>query len=107
MARTSKDVTTLEDRAIRPAETSRARENQMIALATDLVEKQIRDGTVSAVVLSQYIKMGSEKAKLERLKLEQEVELTQAKTEALKSEKRMEELYKDAIDAMKIYTGRG
>lgn len=105
MAKSDKKTTTLGNKTIRPAETSEARENQMISLATDLVEKQIRDGTVSAMVLSQYIKLGSEKAKLERKKLEYEIKLTQAKTEALESEKRIEELYDKAIKAMKTYTG--
>lgn len=91
----------------RPALTPEARENQMIALAVDLAEQQLRDGTASSQVITHYLKLGSTKEKIEKEILEQQKELIVAKTEALKSAKRVEELYADAIAAMRRYSGNG
>lgn len=91
----------------RPAETPEARENQMIKYAVDLAEKQLREGTASSAVICHYLKLGTSKEQLEREKLELEKELLAAKTEALQSSKRVEELYAQAISAMQVYSGRG
>lgn len=90
----------------RPAETPEARENQMISYAVDLAEKQLREGTASSQVITHYLKLGTQKEKLEREKLQLEKELLIAKTEALQSQKRVEELYAEAINAMQVYSGR-
>ena len=96
-----------ESASMRPALTPEARENQMIALATNLAEQQLRDGTASSQVITHYLKLGSTKERLEKEKLEEENKLLKAKTEALQSAKRVEELYADAIAAMKRYSGNG
>lgn len=90
----------------RPAMTPEGRENQLIALAVDLAEQQLRDGTASAQVLTHYLKLGSTKERLEMDKLKKENELLIAKTEALQSSKHIEELYSDAINALKLYNGQ-
>ena len=56
----------------RPALSPEARENQMIALAVDLAEQQLRDGTASAQVITHFLKLGTSKAELEKEKLRQE-----------------------------------
>lgn len=91
----------------RPALTPEARENQMISLAMDLAEQQLRDGTASSQLITEFVKRGSTKARLEKEILEEQVELTKAKTEALQSQKKMEELYEKAIASMRIYAGQG
>lgn len=88
-----------------PALTPEARENQLIAEAIDLAEKQITEGTASSAVICHYLKLGSTKAKLENEKLQEENKLLRAKTEALESQKNVEQLYKDAIAAMSEYRG--
>ena len=93
------------ERKIRPALTPEARENQMIALAVDLAEKQLLEGTASSQVITHYLKLGTTKEKLEREILEKQKALIEAKTENLQSAKRIEELYKNALDAMKNYSG--
>ena len=90
---------------MRPALTPEARENQLIYLATNLAEQQLRDGTASSQVITHYLKLGSSKEKIEKERLEKQKELISAKTEALQSAKRIEELYSDAILAMKRYSG--
>ena len=82
------------ERKIRPALTPEARENQMIALAVDLAEKQLLEGTASSQVITHYLKLGTTKEKLEREILEKQKALIEAKTENLQSAKRIEELYK-------------
>lgn len=95
-----------KSRRIRPGLTPEAREDQLIALAMNLAEKQILEGTASSQVISHFLKMGSTKEKLEKQILRGNVELIEAKTEALKSEKRVEELYGNALKAMQRYAGQ-
>ena len=91
---------------VRPALTPEARENQMISYAVDLAEKQLREGTASSQVITHFLKLGSTKEKVEREILEKQKELISAKTEAIKSAKRIEELYTNAIKAMRSYSGQ-
>lgn len=90
---------------LRPAMSADARENQMIALAIDLAEKQLREGTASSQVISHYLKLGSSKEKIEKDILLKQKELIEAKTENLQQSKRIEELYAKAIKAMQVYSG--
>ena len=92
---------------IRPALTPEARENQMISLAVDLAEQQLRDGTASSQVITHFLKLGTTKAELEKERLVQENKLLIAKTKAYESSERIEELYKEAITAMRNYSGHG
>ena len=89
----------------RPSLTPEAKENKMIALAMDLAEKQLREGTASSQVIAHFLKLGSSKEKLEQEILEKQTELLQAKTENLKSSKHVEELYNNALKAMRVYSG--
>ena len=99
--------TNAEPRKIRPALSPEARENQMIALAVDLVEQRLLDGTASSQETTHFLKLGSTKNRLEMEKLQEENRLLKAKTEALQSAKRVEELYSEAIKAMRRYSGQG
>ena len=87
------------------ASTPEGRENEMIMLAYQEVERRIRDHTATSQELCHFLKMGSEKERLEREKLEVEMELQRAKDNSIESGKRMEELYNNAIAAMKLYGG--
>lgn len=100
------DDTPQVSRGSRPALTPEAREDQLINLAVNLAEKQLREGTASAQVITHYLKLGSTKEKLEKDILEKQKELIEAKTQSLQSAKRVEELYANAIEAMKRYSGK-
>ena len=91
----------------RPALTPEARENQMIALAVDAAERQLRVGTASAQVIVHYLKLGSTRAKLEKEILAKQKDLIEAKTESIQTSKDVERLYADAIEAMRRYSGHG
>lgn len=88
-----------------PAKTPEELEARIISKALRLVEKQIDDETISATVLAQYVKFGSERERLERDRLKLEAELLEKKAEAMESAKRVEELYEGAIAAMRSYGG--
>lgn len=90
----------------RPAATTpEARENQLIALAVGLAEKQIEEGTASAQVITHYLKLGTTRERLEQEKLRRENELLKSKSEAIASGKKVEALFSEAISAFKRYSG--
>ena len=107
MAKVKAVKTSEQSKKLRPALSPETKENQMISLAMDLAEKQLIEGTASSQVISHFLKLGSTKERLEKEKLLEENKLLKARTEALQSAKRVEELYADAIAAMKRYSGNG
>ena len=90
----------------RPATTPEARENQMVSLAIGLAEKQLAEGTSSSQVITHYLKLASSREQLEKEKLARENELLKAKVENIHSSANVEALYKDALNAMKTYSGQ-
>lgn len=93
------------DRQFPPATTDEARERQVISLAYDLAERQIREGTATSQVLTHFLRLGTERERLEREILTEQKKLVAAKTENLESSKRIEALYSDAMKAMRRYQG--
>jgi hypothetical protein len=90
----------------RPATTPEGRENQLIAAAVNLAERQLRDGTAAAQVITHYLKLGSTRESLEQEKLRKENDLLEARVDAMASAKHIEELYVSAIAAMRSYSGQ-
>lgn len=101
------EVCPLPDRDIQdgymPASNPQSRENQMINLATNLAEKQLRDGTASSQVMVHYLKLATDRERMEREVLEKQILLLTAKTDSITSSKENEGLYMKAIEAMKAY----
>ena len=91
----------------RPALTPEARENQLISLAVDLAEKQLQEGTASSQVITHFLKLGTTMAQLEKVKMEKENQLLEAKTKSLADAADMKQMYAEAIAAMKRYSGNG
>jgi hypothetical protein len=88
-----------------PARTSEARELELSAAAYDLAEEQIREGTASSQVLTHFLKAGSMRERLEQQRMQHEIELMEVKRENLVAQTRVEELYVNAIEAMRSYVG--
>ena len=109
MARTSKSSASEEKKFPKqpPALTPEEREQQMISLAINVAEQQLRDGTASSQVITHYLKLGTMREQEEREKLRRENELLRAKTDAIHSEQRSEELFQEALAAIKEYAGGG
>lgn len=89
----------------KPAESPEAREKQCIALAFDLVEKRLREGTATSQETTHFLKLGSKYTELELEILKSKKEKLDAEVEAIQSAKRTEELYANALRAMSIYRG--
>lgn len=89
-----------------PKATEREEEKRLIGLATQLAASQLEQGKASSQVITHFLKLGSSVANLEREILEEEIRLKRAKTEALESAKRIEELYERALKAMGRYSGQ-
>lgn len=90
----------------KPATTLEGRENQLIAQAISLAERQLSEGTASAQVISHYLKLGSSRERLEQERLARENELLRAKAEAMESAKEIQALYQEALNAMRTYAGQ-
>ncbi len=100
-------MSTEEPKRRRPAGTTpEARERQLIRHAVDLAEKQLLDGTASAQVITHYLKLGSTRERLEQERLELENKMTKAKTEQIASQAKSDEMYKEAMDAFRLYSGQ-
>lgn len=88
-----------------PAKTAAARTNQLKALAFDVAEERLLDGSASNQLVIQFLKIDPVREELERTRLENENELLKARVGALESGQRIEELYAEALEAMKAYRG--
>lgn len=89
----------------RVATTSEARENQLIALAFDVVEERMREGTATAAETVHFLKLGSTREVAERENIYLKNELLKVQKENIESAARIEELYTEAISALKTYNG--
>ena len=105
MAKVSKSPTTPPKRRLNPATTLEDRENQLIALAYDVAEERLRNGTATSQEVTHFLKLGSTKDRVEKEILERQKELITAKTEALQSQKRLEEMFTNAMAAFRTYSG--
>lgn len=99
------EVLLLSDRTAPPT-TAEGRELELGALAIDLAERQLRDGSASSQVIVHYLKLMTQRDRIERDILEKQKALVQAKTEALNASRRIESLYTEALDAMRRYSGQ-
>lgn len=107
MARQKNPVSPGNQRPRRPAISPDARERQLTALAVDLAEQQLRDGTASSQVITHFLKLATRREEIEREILEKQRDLIVAKTDQIHDQKRTDELFREAIEAIKGYQGHG
>jgi len=105
MAGRQNNSTSVNSRRRSPATDPAVRENQMISLAIDAAERDLLSPNPSKQIVVHYLKLATVKAQLEKEKLQRENQLLTAKTDALESQARTEELYRNAIEAMASYSG--
>lgn len=101
--KTEKSVTIIDP----PAMTPEDQEDQLISLAVDLALQRLKDGTASNQLVSEILKLGTTKERLQKEKLKRENDMLRAKTEAIEAQKHTDEMYKKALDAMRTYAGLG
>ena len=99
--------TSNDQKLMRPATTPEGRENQLIALATDLVERRLRDGSATSQEVCHFLKMASPREQMERLKMQHETELLQARADNIANSESFATLAKEAIAAFRVYSGQG
>lgn len=87
------------------AKSAQERENQMIALAVDRAEEQIRNGTASSQVLVHYLRLATTREKLEQEKLKRENAMLEAKTKAYENAEDVKRLMEEALRAFSAYSG--
>jgi hypothetical protein len=88
-----------------PATTLEGREKQLVSLAVELAEKQMRDGSATSQVITHYLKLGTTRELLEQERLRQENELLKAKIDSIASQAKTDEMYREALEAMRRYAG--
>ena len=82
-----------------------ARENQLIALAMDVAEERMINGTASAQEIVHFLRLGSSLANLQKEETRQRVELDKAKVKAYSTNEEIKRLYEEAMQAMRAYNG--
>ena len=88
-----------------PAKTPEQRENDMINLALDLAEEQLRQGTATSQVITHYLKLATTREKLEKEQIEQKNLLLRTQVESMESSQKIEAMYEEAIRAFRGYSG--
>lgn len=91
----------------RPATTQEGRENQLIAMAYNLAEERMCNGTATSQEIVHFLKLGTQKSRLEEAKIQEEITMLKAKTDMIESAQRTEAIYREAIEAFKSYSGQG
>jgi len=99
-------MTASRPRRRKPASTPEGREAQLVSDAYDLAERQIHQGSASAQVITHFLKLGSSRERVEQERIKNENLLLSAKVEQMASQQRIEELYADALSAMRSYAGQ-
>lgn len=95
----------LSDRVLPPATTQEDREKQLISMAYDLAEHRIRDGTASSQEIVHFLRMGSQRDRLEQQIMSEQKKLVTAKAGAYESTKNVEEMINEAMEMFKVYHG--
>lgn len=89
----------------RRARSPEARERELTALAMDKVEERMRTGAATAAEYTHFLKLATVQAELEKEKTRNENELLKARVENLAMQARLEEVYSNALQAMRAYSG--
>ena len=106
MGKTNTKTSASKKTRMPPAKSPEEQEQRMISAAVNLAEQQLLEGTASSQVICHYLKLASSKNRVEKEKMQEEIKLLRAKTKTIESAERMELVYKEALDAMKEYSGK-
>lgn len=94
---------TLPKRPLTPG----ARESELVSLAMDAAEQQLRDGTATSQVIVHFLKLGTVEKQLELEKIKLENRLLEVKAENIKAQERSEAIMSEAMAAFRTYSGNG
>jgi hypothetical protein len=85
--------------------TPEGRESQCIALAYNLVEERLRNGTATSQETVHFLKLASQKYKSDLEKQRTENELLKAKADAIRAQEDLRQITEEAMRAMVVYRG--
>lgn len=88
-----------------PSTTFEGRENQLVNLASNLAERQLREGTASSQVIVHYLRLGTTRERLEQERLRQENELLRVKADTLEAQRHDHAVYEEALKMFRVYSG--
>lgn len=80
-----------------------SKQAKLIDKAFELAEKQLEEGTASAQVITHFLKLATEREKLERQKLEYESNLMAAKVGAIQAAEENAQKLEEVMNAMRSY----
>jgi hypothetical protein len=80
-------------------------EQELISMAYQAAGERIANGTASSQEIVHFLKLGSRRERLEEEKLLRDIDLQETKKSAIEETGKLEELYLNAINAMKRYQG--
>lgn len=89
-----------------PAKDPENRLQQVSAMAIDVLEERLRTGKATGAEIIFAAQFADPNRVIKNAKLNSENELLKSKRDAIESSKHVEELYENAIKAMKHYQGR-
>lgn len=107
MARVKAPTSSESRRKLRPPLSPEADEQQCISLAVDLVKERLMNGTASSQETTHFLKLATQKYREEVALARAQKEKAEAQVEAMRSQKRIEGLYEEAIKAFRNYNGQG
>lgn len=88
-----------------PVDSPEARENELIAAAVDLAEKQLRDGTASPSVITHYLKLASSRERLQREKLEERMPFSRLKQKHMHQIRKLKSSMQKLLKLCKVTLG--
>lgn len=89
--------------AKRKMQTIEGRENQLISLAFDEVERRLKNGTISSQLLNTLIQSGTVRAQKMLEKLDSDIKVSNAKVKYMESQENSEEVAREAMEAIRRY----
>ena len=88
-----------------PAKTPKAREHQMINLALDQAELQLREGTAATPVVVHYLKLATKEQELREKQLDADIRLREKRIDEIDASAELIEMMDKAIKSMREYQG--
>lgn len=85
--------------------TSEGREAYIANLAYHCAVEKLKKGEAKDSLIIAILRLDTEKARLERAKLQAEVKLDDAKVNKIESDIKQEEMYQNALTAFRTYSG--
>lgn len=86
-------------------QTDQGRESFLVNLAYNIAEKQLLEGTASSQIIAHFLKLGTQKYKLENEKLKSDLDVAKAKIRDFENREDTKVLYQEAINAFRSYMG--